>query len=267
MNPMASKLKTMRSRSTRVLHERHELEVQILLPDVEGGDEEIVDRGDAGGLQQELGLRAAFLAGDQHLGDRGGFGEGKLAVLLAHEIAPQRNEEEDAEAAAGQADEDGLYRMRIEVENVERRKSEDRAGHHAAGGAADAGDDHVFQHGGAASVNARQADGEDGDGNRRLHSLADLQRRVGRSHTENDAQQCAPEHRAPGDFRQARASGHQRHIEFAFFQRLVGIRGQRFGFKLGFDLWPSSTSPGNWAAAGIVSCRVKPGCDGNNSLG
>ena len=185
-----------------------------------------------GGLDQQLGLGAALLAGDQHLGDGRGFGKGQLAVLLAHEIAAQRNEEENAQAAAGQADEDGLHRMGIEVEDVERRNSEDGAGHHAAGGAAHAGDDHVLQHGGAAAVHARQPDGEDGDGNRRLHSLADLQGGVGRSHAEDDAQQRAPEHRAPGDFRQAHAGGHQRHIEFTLFQRLIGIRGQGLGFEL-----------------------------------
>ena len=71
-----------------------------------------------------------------------------------------------------EADEDGLHRMRVEVENVERRHGEDGAGHHAARGAAHAGDDHVLEHRGAPLVDARQADGEDGDGNRRLHSLA-----------------------------------------------------------------------------------------------
>ncbi len=242
-------------------HDRHKLEVQVLLPDMEGGDEEIVNGGDDGGLDQQLGLRAALLAGDQHLGDGGGFGKGQLAVLLAHEIAAQGNEEENAQAAAGQADEDGLHRMGVEVEDVERRHGEDGAGHHAAGGAAHAGDDHVLQHGGAAAVHARQPDGEDGDGNRRLHSLADLQGGVGRSHAENDAQQRAPQHRAPGDFRHAHAGGHQRHVKFALFQRLIGVRGQGLGFELRVQRWPWIQSPGNLAAEGIVSRGVKGGCD------
>ena len=33
-------------------HDRHKLEVQVLLPDMEGGDEEIVNSGDARGLDQ-----------------------------------------------------------------------------------------------------------------------------------------------------------------------------------------------------------------------
>src|SRR5208337_1050943 len=216
-------------------HDRHKLEVQVLLPDMEGGDEEIVNGGDAGSLEQQLGLGAALLTGDQNLGDRRGFGKGKLAMHLADEIAAQRNEKQNAQAAAGQADEDGLHRMGIKVEDVERRHSEDGAGHHAAGGAAHAGDDHVLQHGGATAVHARQTDGEDGDGNRRLHSLANLQGGVGRSHAENDAQQRAPKHRAPRDFRQGHAGGHQRHIKFTLFQRLIGVRGKGLGFQFGFN--------------------------------
>src|ERR1039457_531660 len=106
-------------------HDRHKLEVQVLLPDMEGGDEEIVNGGDDGGLDQQLGLGSALLAGDQHLGDGRGFGKGQLAVLLAHEIAAQGDEEENAQTAASQADEDGLHRMGVEVEDVERRHSED----------------------------------------------------------------------------------------------------------------------------------------------
>ena len=104
-----------------------ELEIEILFPDVEGGGEKIVDAGNRGGLQQEFGLRAALLAGYEDLRDGGGFGVGKDAVHIAHEVAAQRNEEEDAEAAAGHADEDGLHRVRIEFQNVERRKGEDGA--------------------------------------------------------------------------------------------------------------------------------------------
>ena len=132
MNPMASKLKTMRPRSARVRITRNELQVQILSPHMKRGDKEVVEPGNERCLQQQLGLRAALLAGDQHFGDGRGFRKGKLAVHLAHEVAPQRNDEKNAETAAGQTDEDGLDRMRIEVKDVERGKREDRAGHNAA---------------------------------------------------------------------------------------------------------------------------------------
>ncbi len=221
---MASKLNTMRSCSANDFIIGHKLEVQVLLPDVKGGDEEIVHRGDAGGLQQQLGLRAALLAGDQDFGDGGGFGERELAVLLGDEVAAQWDEEQQAETASREADEDALHRMRVEVQDVQRRQREHCARDDGGRGAADAGEDDVFQHGGAAAVEARQSNGEDGDGDCRLHALADLQRRVRGSDAEDDAQHRSPEHRAPSDFRHAAAGGHQRDVEFTLFQRFVGVR-------------------------------------------
>ena len=52
---------------------------------------------------------------------------------LAHEVAAQGDEEEHAEAAAGEADEDGLDGMRVELEDVERGEGEDGAGDDGAG--------------------------------------------------------------------------------------------------------------------------------------
>ena len=119
-------------------------------------------------------------------------GYGKLAVHLADEVAAQRDQEEHAEAAAGQADEDRLHRMRIELEDVERGQREDGAGHDRAGDAADAGDDDVLEQRGTARVDAREADGEDRDGDGRFHHLPDLQARVGGGDGEDDAQQAGP---------------------------------------------------------------------------
>ncbi len=141
---------------------------------MKAGDEEVVDRGNAGGLQQKLGLRSTLLAGYQHLGDGRGLGEGKLAMLLSHEVAAQRDEKENAQAAAGETDEDGLHRMRVEMKDVKCGQGEDRSGNHAAGSATDAGGDHVLQNGGTALVDASQADGQDGNRNRRFHSLSNL---------------------------------------------------------------------------------------------
>ena len=133
---MASKLNTIRGPIGESAHHRHELKVEILLPHMKCGNEEVVNAGDGGCLQKQLGLRAALLAGDQHFGDCRRFGKGHLAVHLAHEVAAQRNQEENTEAAARQADKDGLHRVRIEMEDVKRGNGEDRAGHHAAGSAA-----------------------------------------------------------------------------------------------------------------------------------
>ena len=111
-------------------HDGRELEIQIFLPGVEGGDQKIVHAGDGGGLQQQPGLRAALLAGDQHLGDGGCFGIRKNAVHVAHEIAAQGDEKQHPQASARQADEDGLYGMRVELQQVQRRQREHRARYH-----------------------------------------------------------------------------------------------------------------------------------------
>jgi len=71
----------------------NELEGDELAPDLEGRDEEVIDAGDEGGLQQQARLRASLLAGHQDLGDRRCLGVGELAVHLAHEVAAQRDEE------------------------------------------------------------------------------------------------------------------------------------------------------------------------------
>ncbi len=94
---------------------------------------------------------------------------------LTHEVSPQRNQEEHAKASAGNADEDGLHRLGIEFENVERRQREDRTGYHRAGPAANAGDDHVFQHRGAPRIDPRQSNRQDRDRDRGLHHLPHLQ--------------------------------------------------------------------------------------------
>ena len=193
---MASKLTATRARSASAAHGGHELEIEVLLPDVEGGDQEIVDAGDGGGLQQQPGLRAALFAGDQHLGDGGGFGVRQLAVHVAHEVAAQRDQEQHAQAAAREADEDGLHRVRVELQNVERRQREDGARHHGAGQPADAGDDDVLEQAGAARIGARQADGQDRDGDGRLHHLPDLQARVGGGDGEDDAEEQVPSPRS-----------------------------------------------------------------------
>ena len=185
----------------QVAHEGDKLKVEILAPNMKCGDKEVVDGGDDGGLQQQLGLRAAFFSGDQHFGDCRRLRERKLAVHLAHKVAAQWNEEENAEAAAGEANENRLHRVRIEVQGVKRGKGEDGAGHHAARCAADADDDDVLKQTGAALEHASEADGEDRDGDGGFHSLADFEPRVSRGDAEDDAEQDAPEDRAPGEFR------------------------------------------------------------------
>jgi hypothetical protein len=94
-----------------VLHERYELEVHGLLPDPKRRDEEVVDGRDGRRLDEQLGLRAALLSRDEDLGDRRRFGVRVLPMRLTHEVATQRDQEQDAEASPREADEDRLERV------------------------------------------------------------------------------------------------------------------------------------------------------------
>ena len=74
-----------------------------------------------GGDRQHLGLLAAGLAGDQHLGRRGGLGERQLAVHLLDEVAAQRDQEQDPEDAAEQRDQEQLEEVDREAEDEQAR--------------------------------------------------------------------------------------------------------------------------------------------------
>src|SRR5262249_3005831 len=122
-------------------HHRHKLQVEVFLPHVKCSHQQVVDPGNAGCLQEQLGLRTALLARYQNLRNCCCFREGELPVHFAHKIAAQRNEEQHAKTSAGKADKDGLHWVRIEVQDVQSRQREDSSGGDAAGSAADSDDD------------------------------------------------------------------------------------------------------------------------------
>src|SRR5208282_2839063 len=93
-------------------HDGNELKVHKLFPDLKRGYKEVVDTRDGGGLEQQPGLRSAFLPSDQYFSDGGRLRIGQHAVHFAHEVPAQRNQEQNTEAPACQTDEDGLHRMR-----------------------------------------------------------------------------------------------------------------------------------------------------------
>ena len=168
-------------------HDRDELKIQVLLPHVERRRQEVVNAGDGRRLEQQPGLGTALFARHQDLGNGRRFGVRQAAVHLAHEIAAQRDQKRNAQRASGETDEDGLDGMRVELQDVERRQREDRAGDDGAREAADARDDDVFQDAGAARIEPRQTDRQDRNGDRRLHHLPDLQARISRGDREDDA--------------------------------------------------------------------------------
>ena len=73
-----------------------------LAPGTEGGNDKVVQTAHQTGCEQGLGTSSAALAAYEHLRGGRGFREGVLAVHLAHEIFPERNEEQDAQHAAQQ---------------------------------------------------------------------------------------------------------------------------------------------------------------------
>src|SRR5271157_3674484 len=212
-----------------------ELKIYVLLPHLKGGDEEVVNSGDRGRLQKQPGLGTAFLSRDQDLGVGGRLGVGQQTVHVAHEIASQRNQKQHAETATRQADEDCLDGLGIDSQDVECGKSENRARDHRSGHAPDASDDDILEHAGAAPVHARQSDGEDGDRNRGLHHLADLQTRVSGRNREDDAKEYAATDGARGKLRRLGCSRDDWQVGFARLQRFVGVRRKRFGFDFGFN--------------------------------
>ena len=132
MKATASKRSATLARSASVPHRRDELEVDELVPDVEGGDEEVVDRRRCPvACSRSLACEPPFSPVTSTSVIAVASGYGKMAVHLAHEVAAQRDQEEDAQAAAGQADEDRLHRVRVELQDVERRQGEDGARHDA----------------------------------------------------------------------------------------------------------------------------------------
>ena len=116
----------------------------------------------------------------------------------------------------------------LSLSDVERRQREDRARHDRARDAADAGDDDVLEQRRAPPVDAREADGEDRDRDRRLHHLPDLQAGVGRGHGEDDAEEQAPQRPSATSTpaAPARAGTIGGYVSPAC-ERQVGVLGQR----------------------------------------
>ncbi len=174
-------------------------------------------------------MRPALFAGDEHLGDGGGFRIGEDAVHVAHEITAEGDQEEDAEAAAGEADEDGLGGMGIELQDVEGWQREDGARDHRPSKAANAGDDHVFEHRGAAGIETCESDGEDRDRDGGLHDLADFEPGVGRRDGEDHAEEESPGYRAGSEFAEGCGSRYHRLVRRAGRQGRIGVGGESFG--------------------------------------
>ena len=73
-----------------------------LFPPPEGGEQKVVDSTHQTGDEQWLGLLAALLPADEHLGGGSCLGEGELAVHITHKILAEGDEHEYAQQASQQ---------------------------------------------------------------------------------------------------------------------------------------------------------------------
>ena len=164
------------------------------------------------GDDQRLRLLAPLLARDVDLVDGRRLGEGQLAVLLDDEVAPQRDQEEQAEGRAQHRDDEDRQQhghgARRHVHDVQGRQGEDRPGHDQARSAADALDDDVLEDRVLALEEPRDADGQDADRDRRLHHLRDLESRVGRGDREDEDHDDPEDDRSDGELGHGRPCRH-----------------------------------------------------------
>ena len=90
-----------------ILSQASDARGEVLIPQSEGADDEVVETAYQAGEQEGLGLAAALRARHQHLRGGRGLGEGILAVHILDEILAEGDEEKDAQhAAKGRSQED-----------------------------------------------------------------------------------------------------------------------------------------------------------------
>jgi hypothetical protein len=214
----------------KLFHHRDELEIHHLVPGSHRDRKEVVDAAHEGRDDQRLRLLAALLTRDVDLVDGRGLRERQLAVLLGDEVAPQRDQEEQAERRAQHRDDEDRQqhrqRARGHVHDVESGQREDRTGHDQPRSAADALHDDVFEDRVLPLEEPGDADGQDADRDRRLHHLRDLEPGVGRGDGEHDDHHDPDRHRAGGELRDGRPGRHVGLVGFAGLQFPVRRRVQ-----------------------------------------
>ena len=170
-----------------------------LRPRAEGGHAEVIQTADEAGRNERLGRRTAALAAHEHLRRSRRLRERILPVHLLHEILPERDEEQDAQHAAQQRTQEHLPEIDLHSEDIDGRQREDGPRYDGAGAAADGLDDHILRKAVFLLEGARQAHGDNGDRNRRLEHLPDLEAQVGRRRGEQHHHQNADAHRIRRD--------------------------------------------------------------------
>ena len=152
---------------------------EVLIPQSERADDEVVEAAYQAGEQEGLGLAAALRARHQHLRGGRGLGEGILAVHVLDEILAEGDEEEDAQHAAEGRGKEYLEETGLEVEHVDGGQNEDGSRHDSARAGTDALDDDILAHGVPAMGGLLQTYGNDGDRDGGLKHLTHLQAQIG----------------------------------------------------------------------------------------
>ena len=207
-----------------------------LEPEVKARCEELVERTETKAHEHRLGLNAALLADDEHLGARGAFGVLEVGVLLHDQAASKRNHEDDAEDAADDADR-GHGRPRQVVSEKEQRGQceRDAGGDRFAGGSRRL--HHVVLKNGRrrAAQNSRDVaedgDRQNGHRNRRAHGETHLEREIHTRGGEHEPEDDPENDDAWRQFRGFLGCGYVRRVD-----SLVGS-GRGMSHALEYETW------------------------------
>ena len=159
-----------------------------------------VEAAQAEAEKDAAGERAAFFAGDEHVGAGSAFGIRQRAVLLHDELAAQGNHEQNAEPAADEGEHEDARVFEIEAEKDESRQREDDARGDGLPGVAGGLDDVVFEDGGAAKC-AQDADGKNRDGNGCGDGKPGAKADIDRDGAEDEAEEASRGAGAEGELR------------------------------------------------------------------
>src|SRR5260370_8903 len=160
-----------------------------------------VDAAEAESPEHAASEGAAAFAGDEDIGASGAFGEGEIAVFLDDKLAADGNHEENTEPATEKSEWKDARKRKVgaEAQKDERGKREHDTGGERFASRAGGLENVVFKDGGAAKW-AKDADGEDRNGDRSGNGETGAQADVDRHGAEKQPEERAENYRANGEF-------------------------------------------------------------------
>ena len=201
-------------------------------PGSEGGYGEVVQAADEARADERLGAGPAAFAADEHLRGGSGLRERILPVHFLHKILAERNQEQDTQHAAQQGTQDHLPELDLHSQDIDGRQGKDGSRHHCTAAAADTLDNHILRKALLETQGAREAHGDDGNGDGSLEYLAHLQAQICSGGAEQDYHQDADAHRIRRGLGILFRGGQKRLILFARSQLPVSVLRERKGLLL-----------------------------------